>query len=221
MAEIFDTIRESWTLLHGFELPTLGIWSYIFIAMLVATEGPLTTLIGAAAAAAGYLDIRLVFTAAFVGNITGDFLWYGIGATSRRGTTWLLTRCPGMTCSRLAHLDDKMRDHATSAVLLSKVTFGLIIPTLIAAGRAHVSVRKLFPAVLVAETLWTLLIVTLGFYGAGAIGNIGAGLRLFGIATAIALLAVSTWFVLRKRTADDSLITDSLAADHSSALAGD
>ena len=37
------------TIRHG-GWPDLGVWSYVLLAILVATEGPITTLIGAAAA---------------------------------------------------------------------------------------------------------------------------------------------------------------------------
>ena len=46
LSDMMATIR------HG-GWPELGVWSYVLLAVLVATEGPITTLIGAAAAAAG------------------------------------------------------------------------------------------------------------------------------------------------------------------------
>ena len=209
MAEYLDLLRDSWSLFHTFELPVLGMWSYLFIAVLVATEGPLTTLLGAAAAAAGYLDIRLVFAAAVLGNIAGDCLWYALGYYSKDGITWLLIRCPGMTGSHLARLDEKMRSHATKAIALSKITFGLIIPTLVAAGRARVRIRTWLHVVFVVELLWTLLIVTLGYFGAGAVARIGTGLRLFGVASALILMAAVLWFVLRRLKHEDA--TEGLA----------
>ncbi|MEZ4673234.1 MAG: hypothetical protein R2932_03195 [Caldilineaceae bacterium] len=78
--EIFiGTIRELWGSLHSGGWPELGWWSYLLLAMLVATEGPVSTLLGAAAAATGVLDLRYVFLASFTGNVLGDCLWYSVG----------------------------------------------------------------------------------------------------------------------------------------------
>ena len=59
----------------------------------------------------------------------------------------------GVQKQHIEHLEEEMRVHAAKAILIAKITFGLIIPTLIAAGLARVSLRKWLPAVLVAEAI--------------------------------------------------------------------
>ena len=76
METIIEFVKELWATVHSGGWPELGVWSYVLLALLVATEGPVSTLLGAAAAAAGILDIRFVFLAAFLGNVLGDCLWY-------------------------------------------------------------------------------------------------------------------------------------------------
>jgi len=41
--------------LRSGQLPQLGIWTYILLAALVAVEGPIATLLGAAATSAGLM----------------------------------------------------------------------------------------------------------------------------------------------------------------------
>ncbi len=52
-----------------------GLWAYLGLALLVAVEGPIITLLAAVAAAAGALSPFAVFAAAALGNLTGDLLW--------------------------------------------------------------------------------------------------------------------------------------------------
>src|SRR5258706_1198599 len=76
--------------LHLFSdsIQPLGSLAYILFALLVAIEGPLTTLAGALAASAGYLNPILVFVFASLGNLTADTLWYSIGYMGK--TEWLV-----------------------------------------------------------------------------------------------------------------------------------
>ena len=66
MQEIFVALQETLQSIHQNGIHSLGPFSYVLLAILVATEGPLTTLVGAAGAAAGLLDIRWFFIAAVI-----------------------------------------------------------------------------------------------------------------------------------------------------------
>src|SRR5258706_8542026 len=79
--------------LHIFSdsIQPLGSLAYILFALLVAIEGPLTTLAGALAASAGYLNPILVFVFASLGNLTADTLWYSLGYMGK--TEWLVKYC--------------------------------------------------------------------------------------------------------------------------------
>ncbi|HLV81124.1 MAG TPA: hypothetical protein VKT32_12620, partial [Chthonomonadaceae bacterium] len=66
----------------------LGTWCYVILALLVMVEGPMMTLLGAAAAAAGLLRPQFVFVSAGMGNLAGDLLWYSLGRLGK--IEWLL-----------------------------------------------------------------------------------------------------------------------------------
>jgi len=182
MEFFFETTRDCWIIIHNGGWPELGWWSYLLLILLVATEGPVSTLIGAAAAATGILDIRYVFFSAFFGNVLGDCLWYSIGYVSdikriHRFGSWF-----GLRNHHVDRLEQEMHRHATKLIALSKLAIGLIIPTLVAAGLARVPWRRWFPLVLSIEILWTLLIVNLGYHGAGLLTRMEQGIQLIGIA---------------------------------------
>jgi membrane protein DedA with SNARE-associated domain len=90
-----------------------------------------------------------------------------------------------------------METHATKILLLAKLSFGLVIPSLFAAGVARVGWRKWFPAVFIGETIWTGTLVLLGFYASQAIRHIEKGLQLTILVVVFAGLAILLRFVSR------------------------
>ncbi len=199
MHEMFASFQQAIESFHQGGFQGLGPWSYLLIALLVATEGPVTTLIGATAAATGFLDIRLVFVATAIGNIAGDALWYSVGYAGKSKRLQGLTSRLGLHREQVLRLEDGMRTHAAKAILIAKITFGLIIPTLVAAGLARVPLRRWFPAVLVAETIWTILLVSIGFHAAGAIAQVESGFRMIGLIAAIIVITVALIHLKRSK----------------------
>ena len=192
MHTLIETIREFWLGIHAGSWPELGFWSYALLVLLVATEGPISTLLGAAAAAAGILDIRFVFLSALIGNVTGDVLWYTVGRINNLERIHRFGRWVGLHQRHIDRLEAEMHLHATKLIVLSKLAIGLIIPTLIAAGLARIALRRWLPLVLLVETTWTIVLVNLGYHGAGVLTQFERGIQLFG---AIALLLVGSLIV--------------------------
>jgi len=184
---IISTLRQgAW--------PDLGVWSYVLLALLVATEGPIATLIGAAAAAAGYLDITYVLMAAAIGNVTGDCFWYSVGYVNKIETLYRYGRWLGLRSHHLERLEMEMQAHATKLILISKFTYGLIVPTLVTAGLARVPLRRWLPTVLVIESLWTVMLVTIGFKAAGTIRRVEHGLEVIGVIVLVLVLIFGFWY---------------------------
>lgn len=193
-----EWLRDAWAGIHAGQFPDLGAWSYILLALLVATEGPLSTLLGATAAAAGILDVRLVFLAAVVGNISGDLFWYALGYSGRIES--LLSQSRRLE-SRRRHIDRlkrEMHTHAAKLIIFAKLAYGLIVPTLVAAGMARVPWRRWFPVVFVMETLWSLMLVWLGFHATAMIVRIEQELQLIGAVVLALGAGVGFWWVRRR-----------------------
>ena len=218
MQDLFVSFQQAVEAFQQNGFQGLGPWSYVLIALLVATEGPVTTLIGATAAAAGFLDIRLVFVATAIGNIAGDALWYSVGYLGKSKRLRGLTSRLGLHRKQVLQFEDGIRTHAAKAILLAKITFGLIIPTLIATGLARVPLRRWFPAVVLAETIWTILLVSIGFHAAGAIAQVESGFRMVGLVAAVVVIAVGLIHLKRSRgkTASDALPSETVSRSSSS-----
>lgn len=197
--EWFESIREILTNLQAGIYPDLGTWSYILLGVLVATEGPLSTLIGASAAAAGLLDWHWVLVATIVGNIVGDCLWYSVGYMGRMKWLYDHGRWFGMRPHHVARLEREMRTHATKLIIFAKIAYGLIVPTLVAAGMSRVPWRKWFPVVFVVETLWSILLVWIGFHTTAFIQRFEQSIHAIGVAVVVAGAAFVLMRLLRKR----------------------
>ncbi|MCX6048616.1 MAG: DedA family protein, partial [Chloroflexi bacterium] len=215
METLFSFLRDMMlTIRHG-GWPELGIWSYVLLAVLVATEGPITTLIGAAAAAAGYLDIWYVLLAAATGNVLGDTLWYTVGYISKIQTIYRYGNWLGLRNHHVERIELEMQSHAAKLIILSKISYGLIVPTLVAAGLARVPWRKWFPAVLAAEMIWTITLVAIGFHAAGAISRVGHSLQIIGIAVFVLVMITIFWYVRRifRRSAHEDDLPETLVVE--------
>jgi membrane protein DedA with SNARE-associated domain len=197
--EWFEQLRLLFTDYQAGIYPELGSWSYILLALLVATEGPLSTLIGASASAAGLLDWRWVLLATVVGNVAGDCLWYSVGFMGKMQWLYDHGRWFGMRPHHVARLEREMRVHARLLIIFAKVAYGLIVPTLVAAGMARVPWRKWFPVVFVVETLWSILLVWVGFHTTAFIQKFEHTFQAIGVAVVIGAVVFVLFRMLRKR----------------------
>jgi membrane protein DedA with SNARE-associated domain len=210
---VWEWIESLKTLFDNFQAglyPELGTWSYIVLAVLVATEGPLSTLIGASAAAADLLDWRWVLVATMVGNIIGDCVWYSVGYMGRMQWLYDHGRWFGMRPHHVARLEREMRAHAQKLIIFAKIAYGLIVPTLVAAGMARVPWRKWFPVVFVVETLWSILLVWVGYHTTEFIQTFEHTLSAIGVAVVVAIVAFVLMRLLRKRIDQQELALDPL-----------
>jgi membrane protein DedA with SNARE-associated domain len=190
MIELLRYIQELFNNLRSGVLPALGDWNYVLLAAFVAVEGPIATLLGAAAASSGLLQPKLVFISASLGNLTADILWYSLGYLGK--VEWLLHygRWFGLRREHLVRLEQAMCRHASKILLVAKLTAGFIIPSLVAAGLARVPWRRWLPVIATGEMIWTGSLVLIGYYTTTAIYSIAHDLQYLIVAASIVFLLV-------------------------------
>lgn len=167
------------------QLPQVGIWTYVLLSVLVAVEGPIATLLGAAAASAGLMRPWYVFFAAALGNITADSLWYSLGYMGRIEWLFHFGKRLGIRRDLLEHLKHNMEKHATKVLFLAKLTVSFVIPSLITAGLLRLPWRRWFPALIAAETIWTGSLVLIGYYTTEAIKRVEKGVEYAALTASI------------------------------------
>ena len=187
------------------QVQPLGNWLYLLLALLVALEGPLATLTAAVASSAGYLDPKLVFVSASCGNLSADILWYSLGYMGKiellgRYGGWL-----GIKQDAVLRLKQGIHDHVGKFLFVAKLTLGLVVPTLVAAGLARVSWRHWIGALFLAESIWTGSLVLAGYYYGQYILHIEKGLKWISIGSTAILVIIVGIYILRRRSHKDNV----------------
>ena len=203
---LIDFLRHFGIFLPTGQLPELGVWTYVLLAVLVAVEGPIATLLGSAAASSGLMRPIPVFFAAMAGNLVADGLWYSIGYAGKLEWVSRFGQRLGIDEKKFDRLERNLQQHAIKVIFLAKLTVSFVIPTLIAAGLIKAPWRKWFPAVLTGEILWTGSLVLLGYYAAEAIKRVEQGVEyivLFGSAFFLAFLLWLGRRILKQQTEED------------------
>ena len=193
-----STIFHSLYLASGQTAPWAG-WAYILLAILVAVEGPVTTLAGAVAASTGYLNPILVFVAASIGNLIADTLWYSLGYLGK--IEWLLRYGGklGIKESSLAGLQKDIHAHIRKILFVAKLTLGFVVPTLIAAGLARVPMKRWFGVLFAAECLWTGSLVLIGYYFGYMIQRIETNLRWISLGGTVVVIGLILLYIYSHR----------------------
>lgn len=175
-----------------------GLGHYILFAILVAVEGPITTLFGAAAASAGIMHPGWVFFAACCGNMTADLLWYTLGYMGKIEWALHYGGWLGLRRYHIDRLEHHINEHAAKVLFLAKLSAGFMIPSLIAAGLAKVPYRRWLPTLVLGETLWTGTLVITGYYATEAIKQVEKGVHYVGIGGSILFILVILFWVARR-----------------------
>lgn len=196
MQSLLEIIEQFWFSLQQGQLPELGHWNYILLSLLIVWQGPVATLLGGAAASAGLLKPGLVFVAGVAGNLTADIVWYTVG---RRGNVDRLFERRFLIAHRhrFERLKFGMRQHAPKILLMAKLSAGLAVPALLAAGISRLRWKRWLPVVFIGETIWTGALVLIGFYATELIKQIEHGMQLFLATVSFLMLAALVWFVPR------------------------
>jgi membrane protein DedA with SNARE-associated domain len=194
---MWEFIQSSLILIRNGQLPEWGLWSYLVLALLVAVEGPIVTLLGAAGASAGVMKPGLVFISASAGNLLADSLWYSLGYLGKVDWLFHFGSRLGITQERLEHLEKSMQEHTAKVLFFAKLSVSLVIPTLIAAGLVKAPWRKWFPSVFGAELIWTGSLVLIGYYTTESLKRVEQSLEYIVLFSSIAFIIFLFWLARR------------------------
>ncbi|HRJ44772.1 MAG TPA: VTT domain-containing protein, partial [Caldilineaceae bacterium] len=186
----FQWLDIFWETVQSGGIQEWGQGNYWLLFVLIVVEGPVATLLGAAAASAGFMRLSLVILVAVTANLLADIGWYFLGYFSNEKN---LIRYLGWVGLRRRHVDKlcwAMRRHAPKVLFIAKFSTGFAIPALVAAGLSKIPLRRWFPVVFLASVVWSTGLALIGFYATQAVKQVQAGLHL------MALIGLAALFVL-------------------------
>ncbi|MCL4560687.1 MAG: hypothetical protein M1281_08750 [Chloroflexi bacterium] len=193
------------SMLYSGTLPQMGGWDYLFLMVFSVLQGPVATLLGATAAAAGIVRLEWVFLSISFGNLAVDMLWYTLGRAGK--VEWLLhsSRWLKMPLDRVEILRTIVIDRSSWIMTLAKVSSGLVMPAMVATGLARVPWKRWLPTLFAAEFLRTGTLVIVGYYSARFLSEVLAGYTYFSLAASLMILIASGWFIKRKLRLQDRM----------------
>jgi membrane protein DedA with SNARE-associated domain len=161
---MIEQVHQFWLALTTGGLPEdFGLFSYVLIALLVAIEGPVVTVLAAALAGAGLLDPWGVAGAAALGNLMADSAWYWLGRLGQFERLTLYFPWLRRFGPQVAELEALVKRKGLPFLFVAKlVLWSVTIPTLVAAGMARVAWPRLLVVIAAAEIIWTGALVLLG-----------------------------------------------------------
>jgi membrane protein DedA with SNARE-associated domain len=142
-------------------LPDL-ISQFGYPAVLFGTflEGETILVLGGLAAHRGYLDLRLVILAAFIGSTAGDQLFYFLGRTRHEA---LLAKRPGWQ-ARINKVEALIENYRLPLLLGFRFVYGLRTITPFTLGMAGITPRIFIPLNILGALIWAVVIGVAGYY---------------------------------------------------------
>lgn len=195
MASFIDMLHQFWNNLQQGQVLPLGTWSYVLLMILIIIQGPISTMLGGAAAATGLLNPLGVLVVAMVGNLGADAFWYSMGYSSNA----LWTRPFFRRYQKVVvALQSEMKQHAFKVLLMAKLSIGMAVPAMIASGFARVPWRKWLPVVVLGEFIWTGSLLVTGYFATESIMDSRWVVVQFGGFVSVVLLALLGAYALRR-----------------------
>jgi membrane protein DedA with SNARE-associated domain len=183
-------------------LQTSG-YGIMFILMLI--EGPVVTYIAAFAVSLGIFNIFYVFILSFLGNTIGDAVLFFIGRVSKK-TTIERYESKSINKTKLNKLKMYLESNPRKTIAVIKLTPFLPIPGLILTGASNINFKKFILYSCVINLIYSLSLITLGFYSGLAFLTIAKVVKYFEylIAGTIILIVLVVYLVrfISKRVAN-------------------
>jgi membrane protein DedA with SNARE-associated domain len=159
----------------------VAAYGYVALLPLAVIEGPAVTVFAAFLAAQGLLDVGLVYVVVVLGDLLGDLMYYAGGRfLLQRLVTWR-----GAWAIRLRHrvgvLAQRVRARAGAMLLFGKLTHSAGFAVLLAAGAAHVPIRRFLAYNLLGTLPKSLLFVVIGYWFGRLYIALQGDLRIAGV----------------------------------------
>ncbi len=194
---VFDFIQE---IVKGFQaghMPDLGTWNYLLVAGFMMLQGRVSALLSGAMAAAGSMNLGLIILVALVARAFVDLFWYRVGAT---GYIDRIGRRFGPYERVANRVQEGIHARPVRFVVMAKLSNGLSVPAVIAAGSAGLPIRRWLPYSFAIEIMFTVSLLFAGYFATDALTSIEGGLAHgFEALGAIIVLGAAYYMIKSRR----------------------
>lgn len=193
---VFDFIQE---IVKGFQaghMPDLGTWNYLLVAGFMMLQGRVSALLSGAMAAAGSMNLGLIILVALVARAFVDLFWYRVGAT---GYIDRIGRRFGPYERVANRVQEGIHARPVRFVVMAKLSNGLSVPAVIAAGSAGLPIRRWLPYSFAIEIMFTVSLLFAGYFATDALTSIEGGLAHGFEALGAIIVLGAAYYVIKSR----------------------
>lgn len=145
-------------------LPWVLASGYFIIFAAIIIGGPVFIAAAAFAAALGYLNVYVVFSLAFFGEMAVDLTLYSIGRVSRVGVVERFGHYFGLTGERILKLEKMLHRHSWKALLVIKYSPIIPIPGFVITGAAKLPFKKFFYILFALSLPKAIFFTVIGYF---------------------------------------------------------
>lgn len=196
MESVVDFIQNIVVGFQAGHMPDLGTWNYVLVAGFIMLQGRVSALLGGAVAATSTMNLGLIVLVALVARVIVDVFWYRIGAT---GYVDRIGRRFGAYERVAGRVQEGINARPGRFVLMAKLSNGLAVPAVIAAGSARVPFRRWLPFSFAVEILFTVPLLFAGYFATDALAGIEGGMSYFFGALGVVIMLAAAFYVFRSR----------------------
>lgn len=202
METALEILQGLWLNFQHGQLPDLGTWNYMLVAFFMLFQGRMSAVFGGVAAATGYLNLLPIILVALLARLFVDLFWYNVGST---GQINRIGHRFGFYRSIAGHVEEGVQLQPRRFILIAKLSNGLSLPAVIAAGNARIPYRRWLPASFMGEFLWTLPLLLLGYFATDKLAELEGGISYLTIGFTTVFLLFFLFTYLRSKRASTLL----------------
>ncbi|TSC82450.1 MAG: hypothetical protein G01um101420_283 [Parcubacteria group bacterium Gr01-1014_20] len=141
-------------------------YRYWVILPVTVFEGPIAMVVCGFLLKLGYFSLVPVYFVLLLGDLVGDFFWYGVGYYGARPIVHRYGHFISLNDKMLEKIEDVFKKNQNKILFISKITMGLgfALVTLITAGAIRVPLKKYAAINIVGGFIWTAFLLSLGYW---------------------------------------------------------
>lgn len=186
------TMSQILAFFQKFGYPMMFLGSFV--------EGVSVMLMGGFFAARGYFSFPMVWLTMFLGDITGDIMWYHIGYYGGMPAVEKIEKIFKVKLKKRVERMKKFLEERGGKVIMGiKFTAGLCLAMLITAGAARMKFKKFIKYDILGSIGWTTLMCTLGYFFGQSYELLDKYVKRMGfVVTGIVVVAFITVKIIQK-----------------------
>ncbi|MEY4731149.1 MAG: hypothetical protein RL681_95 [Candidatus Parcubacteria bacterium] len=158
----------------------ISAYRYAILFPLALVEGPVIMTVSGVLLKLGYFTFWPLYCILMAGDLAADILWYAVGYYGGQPLVRRYGKFFSLSDDLLAKTETAFHRHQNKILIISKITMGLgfALVILITAGIMRIPFKKYVAFNALGQTVWTALLISVGYFFGSVVILVNEGLRL-------------------------------------------